>query len=127
MHKGIGPNRLGSPLKQAGKPGDKIYKGGMLDKATVTAKKPKSPPSLETKLQYGLATGQLKMLEAGKPKPIMGTPPMVGGGKIAAKGFQLAKKAVSSLNKYGQRTANATGEALEAKEYLRRHVTRLTQ
>lgn len=94
MYKGIGPNKLGSPLKQTGRV--------MLDEATVTAKKPKSPPSLETKLQYGLATGQLEKLEGGKPKPITGNPPMVGGanainiGQGVVKGFNVMKSAAST-------------------------------
>ena len=42
---------------------------------------------------------------------------MVGGGKIATKGFQLAKKVVSKLSKYGPKTANLTGEVVEAKQH----------
>lgn len=40
MKKGIGPKALGSPFKQMNTTSnDKIYKGGMLDEVTVTAKK----------------------------------------------------------------------------------------
>lgn len=107
--KGVGPRALGSPFKQT----DRV----MLDEATVTAKKPSSPPSLETKMQYGLATGQLEKLEGGKLKPITGNPPMVGGanainiGQGAVKGFNIMKSAASTPRV--AKAAEYIGEALE--------------
>ena len=68
----------------------------MLDEATVTAKKPKSAPSAETKMKYMESTGQIKEAP-GVNKPIMGNPPMAGaiaGG--AVKGFNLMKSAIST-------------------------------
>ncbi len=106
---GVGPQALGSPLKKLNNP---PAGSNTIPEVTVTAKKPSTPPSLKTKIQYGVATGQLK--KAPKVKPIMGNPPMVGGGKIATKGFQLAKKAQGALSKYGPKVASAVGDAVEA-------------
>ena len=98
--KGIGPSSLGSPLKQITPKKDKPIYGGVLKEATVTASRHPHP-----------------VAKYNGPKKIMGTPPMVGGGKIATKGFQLAKKVVSKLSKYGPKTANLTGEVVEAKQH----------
>ena len=88
MNKGVGPHALGSPLKQTSRV--------MLDETTVTAKKPKSAPSTETKMKYMEATGQIKKAP-GVNKPIKGNPPMVGGASAltssAVKGFNVMKSA----------------------------------
>ena len=123
---GIGPRSLGSPIKQITPKKDKpIKKGHQIPETTVTAALPSELPTAKERINYTLKTGttasewkkkQHPSMRAKKITPVMGTPPMVGGGKIAAKGFQLAKKAVSNLSKYGQKTANLTGEVLEAKQ-----------
>ena len=98
--KGIGPNSLGSPLKQISPKKDKPIYGGVLKEATVTAKKHPHP-----------------IAKYNGPRKIIGYPPAVGVPKIAAKGFQLAKMAVSKLSKYAPKTAEAVGEVLEGKQH----------
>ena len=124
--KGIGPNSLGSPLKQIAPKQDKPTYGGVLKEATVTANLPKEKPSLGDAVKYSVATGTTARSWKNKQhpsmirhslKPIIGYPPMVGGPKIATKGFQLAKKAVSKLSKYAPKTAEAVGEVLEGKQH----------
>ena len=124
--KGIGPRSLGSPLKQNTPKKDKPIYGGVLKEATVTANLPSEKHSMLDAIKYVGATGttaktfepkQHPKMVRNSVKPIMGTPPMIGGGKIATKGFQLAKKVVSKLSKFGPKTASAAGEVVEAKQY----------
>ena len=98
--KGIGPSSLGSPLKQNAPKKDKPIYGGVLKEATVTVNRHPHP-----------------IAKYNGPKKIMGTPPMIGGGKIATKGFQLAKKVVSKLSKFGPKAAGTAGEVVEAKQH----------
>jgi len=97
----------------------------MLKEAAVTANLPKEQPSLGDAVRYSVATGttagswrdkQHPSMIRHSPKPVTGNPPMVGGPKMATKGFQLAKKAVSKLSKYAPRTASAAGEVFEGLE-----------
>lgn len=120
---GVGPQALGSPLKKAKNP---PAKSTMIPEVTVTAKLPNSKPSLSDAFKYVYATGdtaktfskkQHPSMKSSKVKPIMGNPPMVGGGKIAAKGFQLAKKAQGILSKYAPKAAGAVGDAVETKQH----------
>ena len=123
---GIGPHSLGSPIKQiTPKKDEPIKKGHQIPETTVTAALPSELPTLKESINYALKTKttarewekkQHPSMRKVRIEPMTGTPPIVGGGKIAAKGFQLAKKAVSNLSKYGPKTANLAGEVVETKQ-----------
>ena len=125
--KGIGPNNLGvSPLKLKSSPKkDPPVQGGNLGEVTVTASLPKEQPSLSDAIKYVAATG--KTAKSWKSKqhpsmiqravePIMGYPPIVGGGKAVKVGFNLAKKAASVFSKRAPRVVDAIGDGIEARD-----------
>jgi hypothetical protein len=125
--KGIGPKSLGSPLKQTTpKEDNSIKKGHQIPETTVTAALPSEKPTLKEAIDYSFKTGTTavtwekkqhpKMRNAHKNTPVMGYPPMVGGGKIAVKGFQLAKKAASKLSIYLPKVAMGAGEVMEVQQ-----------
>lgn len=115
---------------QGGKTKSKPVQGGTLPEVTVTANLPKEKHSLLDAIKYVAATGttaktfkpkQHSKIVRNSVKPIMGTPPMIGGTKMLGLGksaFNLLKKAPSLFSKVAPKAAVAAGEVVEGAQTL---------